>query len=548
MSIRFYKIRFILHEYLFLKINHYVASYFMSAKRKNSARVAVINPVNKQPRRLPPVAVSYQPPEGRYTIVNTDLAIERRHSKRYQARPQGEMLRGDEYRISLSTTAMVEHMVPTKSRVYVRQSRTALDTRLFRQGYKRMKILSRAVSSLVTAGMMLSAINYEVSIYHDNQNNTTGNVLRLLILLSTTVLIVLRIWYCREQLTILHREATKAYDQIFRSTIKDLVATILCFFMVPVFGTDITFQFECDVDDRECTFRLNQILTAMCLSLRLLYLIRVAFNSVADNSRRMRVFSKFAKVDVSPWFQIRRLLYEKHVALILPLQISYFVFISYLHMIWERELLFEERCHEQYFFSCGFSRMLWLHIVTAFSVGYGDIVPLTKLGKTFCAISMCMGVAGGSVLVAVATHGLQLARKELMLAHTLKEYDIFDGLCIRAAIIIQRTYRYHLKSRGKQCRRGSIQTISANLPQKLSENYMNIDIHAVERSIIDWRNEQQQYWGARIDNTLTMQPMVERIDRLLLEVMTRLDTISERMERLDPRPTDTIPEEDEKIE
>ncbi len=62
----------------------------------------------------------------------------------------------------------------------------------------------------------------------------------------------------------------------------------------------------------------------------------------------------------------------------------------------------------------GFGEALYFAGVTALTIGYGDIVPLTATGKILCVIMGILGVITTGIIVAVAIQAMKITYKEVI--------------------------------------------------------------------------------------------------------------------------------------
>jgi hypothetical protein len=59
-----------------------------------------------------------------------------------------------------------------------------------------------------------------------------------------------------------------------------------------------------------------------------------------------------------------------------------------------------------------FSRALYFTMITGMTVGYGDIVPTTALGRVISVVIAMIGIVYVGIIVAIATRALTLAVHE----------------------------------------------------------------------------------------------------------------------------------------
>lgn len=60
-------------------------------------------------------------------------------------------------------------------------------------------------------------------------------------------------------------------------------------------------------------------------------------------------------------------------------------------------------------------------IITVSSVGYGDVYAVTPVGRALTLVAVFIGVIFLSIMVALITESLQLAQKEILSVHRVKD-------------------------------------------------------------------------------------------------------------------------------
>ena len=121
---------------------------------------------------------------------------------------------------------------------------------------------------------------------------------------------------------------------------------------------------------------------------------------------------------------------------------------SYLQLTLKVIISFFQREFDPKFNDLG--NCLWLVAVTFLTIGYGDLTPVTVLGRSICIFTGFMGIASSALIIAVLAQKLSLSKAE-QLVHT---YISNDKLKIHsktaAAIVIQKawlTYKYNRQGR-----------------------------------------------------------------------------------------------------
>ena len=88
-----------------------------------------------------------------------------------------------------------------------------------------------------------------------------------------------------------------------------------------------------------------------------------------------------------------------------------------------------------------FWNQLWLIVVTATSTGYGDLYPLTHLGRFVCIIAMIGGIVLTAILITAVSTNLELNAGEHRLMNFLQSEHWEQQLKIAACRSIQSWWR-----------------------------------------------------------------------------------------------------------
>ena len=88
---------------------------------------------------------------------------------------------------------------------------------------------------------------------------------------------------------------------------------------------------------------------------------------------------------------------------------------------------------------------MWLSFVTASTVGYGDLFPLTLAGRFVSVVAGIVGIIISAFGTAVLCSNLSLSNSEFKVKNLISRGDMDRGLCVSAATYIQRYFRYKWK-------------------------------------------------------------------------------------------------------
>ena len=117
-----------------------------------------------------------------------------------------------------------------------------------------------------------------------------------------------------------------------------------------------------------------------------------------------------------------------------------------------REAILEEKMNVYNFH---FADMFWLVAITYMTIGYGDYSAKTIYGRFFCVWIGISGTVASALLVTLMTAKLTMTRRERLLHKVLNSDNIKKELKDKAAIVLQRTYRRHLKGYNVLCKSGT---------------------------------------------------------------------------------------------
>ena len=85
---------------------------------------------------------------------------------------------------------------------------------------------------------------------------------------------------------------------------------------------------------------------------------------------------------------------------------------------------------------------IWLSFVTASTVGYGDLFPLTLAGRFVSVVTGIIGIIVSAFGTAVLCRNLALSNSEFKVKNLISRGDMDRSMCVSAATLIQRFFRY----------------------------------------------------------------------------------------------------------
>ena len=92
--------------------------------------------------------------------------------------------------------------------------------------------------------------------------------------------------------------------------------------------------------------------------------------------------------------------------------------------------------------------MVWLVPITLTTIGYGDIVPKSFIGRFTMLCVGFYGLVATAHLVSIVTGGLNMTRRERQILNLLESSELRKDVRNKAAILMQRIWRAHKHRRG----------------------------------------------------------------------------------------------------
>jgi len=94
-----------------------------------------------------------------------------------------------------------------------------------------------------------------------------------------------------------------------------------------------------------------------------------------------------------------------------------------------------------------FSDCVWLALVTAATIGFGDFYPSTHCGRTAAVISAFAGITIQALLVGIASSKIKMNAAEYNFYRFCNEKTMDNELKKQAAICLQRLFRQKMRNR-----------------------------------------------------------------------------------------------------
>eukprot|EP01060_Flectonema_neradi_P007644 TRINITY_DN1535_c9_g1_i1.p1 TRINITY_DN1535_c9_g1~~TRINITY_DN1535_c9_g1_i1.p1 ORF type:complete len:746 (+),score=132.82 TRINITY_DN1535_c9_g1_i1:125-2362(+) len=166
--------------------------------------------------------------------------------------------------------------------------------------------------------------------------------------------------------------------------------------------------------------------------LRSLEILRTITHYTFVSSTGGTLVAALAGETIGPWFVYKMLLFKHPIVTMVVSALFGFVILS--TATW-----FVEGTEDDW----GIDNAMWFTIVTFTTVGYGDIVPKSWLGKLVGVVSAIFGIIASAVLVSIVQHKLALTRIQKQIIMFLCEVQASHRIKELSATIITRSIYYN---------------------------------------------------------------------------------------------------------
>lgn len=312
-----------------------------------------------------------------------------------------------------------------------------------------LKSLKQSQKINVFITFIISVITVSVSIYEcdalHNSNyslNFSDNILRMSLIVLNVIQVFLIVSYHKKtfELKISHKIISKhsSLTQDKDELKKILAEAFLCFILLPPY---ITYKKSFTQLGVVQILSIEDILLIFIL-IRVFHLYKLYYEFSSFNSLRPRFYCNIFRIDDQFTFILRCFFKDlPYTSVIFTFTLSITLFGYLLHI------------YEQSVESSAFVELwngFWIISYTESTVGYGDIVPKTHLGRFLCIISSFFGVFMYSYTVSVFRNTAQLNPSQAKLYLVLRHKDgVEKKLKVSSAILIQRWWRLNMKRRIK---------------------------------------------------------------------------------------------------
>lgn len=94
-----------------------------------------------------------------------------------------------------------------------------------------------------------------------------------------------------------------------------------------------------------------------------------------------------------------------------------------------------------------FTNSMWCIMVTFLTIGYGDLTPVTFLGRTIVILSGLLGIASSSLIIAVLARQINLSKSEQLVHSYIKDEELNTKFSHSAAFVIQKAWKVYKLSK-----------------------------------------------------------------------------------------------------
>ena len=201
---------------------------------------------------------------------------------------------------------------------------------------------------------------------------------------------------------------------------------------------------DCGLENQTCKYEIDVLILLVMALGRLFLIYRVIFAHSRFWEKQPIFQDNFSIIEIGPWLFQRYYHRASPLLLHASLFLVYLVVWSFIHCLFERAAVdFTDtnsvawlRTHPVVW-----RNLLWMHIVTTTSVGYGEYVTLTYPGRFFLVVSICAGAYFIGLIVSAIGKAMLLNNEEYELLHKVQHKEIVANLEEKAAVALQRVWR-----------------------------------------------------------------------------------------------------------
>lgn len=299
-------------------------------------------------------------------------------------------------------------------------------------------LLTICIAGLSIVSVAISC--WENEEYHSAGDSGSGLVAALRMLQGSVVVLLAGLLIRKEKIAVKAAEILqKPYNWGIRFAVKLL---LICPTPIPFFDkTVLTHQLG-----KAMTIHLDDILT-MVITLRLALAIPALAEFGILSGQRARFHKALHKVPESLVYSAKGWVQQHAIAAVLTINVMNLLLGGFLIHCMERSI--EEADGVMSQVTNGF----WLVEISERTIGYGDLVPRTHIGRALITLSVLLGIVNLSSAVGLICNFTQLTPNELRLAsQVLVSKQGSRQLRSTAAALLQSCWKLHLKRKSGELR------------------------------------------------------------------------------------------------
>jgi len=309
----------------------------------------------------------------------------------------------------------------------------------------------------------------------------------------------------------------------------------------PMPGYETQFEVTCGLYGQVCKYELDMLLVLTMTLGRAILVWRFVFARSIFWPRQSVMQRAYQPLSIGPWLFLSHY-HNKNALRMHTLSLVIFLTIwSFVHSLFDRAA---EDFSDQATINAlevkpiMYRNYIWMHIVTATTVGYGEYVTHTYPGRFCLVVTICMGAIFFGLIMSAIGQAMQLHPDEADLLEIVQRKQRQEMTRLEAVRTIQRIWRAKQRA-GKRHYEGSqkdryidvhctnaVEKFKALRRENLDESSGEADLSAITEKVLIMAHKLNIWQNKK---TADLQLLQEREDYL----MDRQDQIHGQMEKLE---------------